>query len=639
MNETGPRANLPTVTHVLDLAAPLLPTLAQAGGGGSFGSGGGGGSGGGDGGALFELLFWLVFAVPEIGVPAALVVIAVVVFGGKAGARANQGRVIRQGRPRRERARAASTTDLTATDPDFDPTAFLDRVRRAFHVAQDAWCAQDLAPLRPFVSDGVFERFSLQVADQVAAGWRQRMDDTSLGAPVVVACDAGPVFDRLTVRLPFQARISKVDRETDEPVPGSTLPERTFAECWTFLRRRGTRTLSADGLMEGQCPNCGAPLELARSARCGTCEAEVLSGYFDWVLTEITQASVWRNTGKEPPGLAAYREVDPHVDPALLEDQVSVAFWRLRLAERAGDVGPVLAAGTEAWCEDLRAGFAARGDHHLVKLDPAVGAVDTVGVLLGDDRDRVLVEVVWDGVNGAPHEPLSALDGRSRTLARHLVVLGRKAGRTTRWKDGLTTAHCTTCGGHDTGDLSELCPWCEAPRRGGPDRWLVEEVVPRAGTRGRELLERLATATHTAEGAVPGPPPVPRQLLVWAASLAGSDGELSPDEREVLVAIGRRAGLSENELAALTPRQLGLDTWEAEEPPAGPVDQGEARAWLTELIGLALADGNLDARERRWLERATHRVGLVRADLNVAINKERARLYRETKAAPRQGRA
>ena len=93
------------------------------------------------------------------------------------------------------------------------------------------------------------------------------------------------------------------------------------------------------------------------------------------------------------------------------------------------------------------------------------------------------------------------------------------------------------------------------------------------------------------------------------------------------------AGLLASSLSAQQIVNGSFEQWEAEEPPAGPVDQGEARAWLTELIGLALADGNLDKRERRWLERATHRIGLVRADLNVAINKERARLYRETRAA------
>jgi hypothetical protein len=122
---------------------------------------------------------------------------------------------------------------------------------------------------------------------------------------------------------------------------------------------------------------------------------------------------------------------------------------------------------------------------------------------------------------------------------------------------------------------------------------------------------------------------------LWSASLAGSDGQLSPEERESLLSVGRRAGLTTSELDGLTPRQLGLETWEAQEPPAGPVDSDEARTWLRELCAVALADGNLDAREERWLKVATERLGFVRADLNHALNRERARLYRETRAAKR----
>ena len=38
---------------------------------------------------------------------------------------------------------------------------------------RESWCNQQLEPLRPFVSDGVFERFSLQIEEQKEDGWRQ----------------------------------------------------------------------------------------------------------------------------------------------------------------------------------------------------------------------------------------------------------------------------------------------------------------------------------------------------------------------------------------------------------------------------------------------------------------------------------
>ncbi|MDF1797987.1 MAG: TIM44-like domain-containing protein [Planctomycetota bacterium] len=627
----------------------LILTLAQAGGGGSFGSGGGGGGGGfggsdggGDLGGLVYLLIHLILRVPIVGIPLAILIVVLMIRGATKGEQARKGRIIRKGREQREAARPVPTTALQAVDPAFDEQHFLTRVAAAFHIAQDSWCAQQLAPLRPFVSDGVFERFGLQVAEQRASGWRQGMQDVQLGKPEVLACEVAGPFEALTVRLPFRATISKLDLASGRELPGSRLPETDFAECWTLLRRRGAKSLTTGGLIEGQCPNCGARLELSRSARCGTCSAEVLSGQFDWVLVEITQASVWQPRRQAVAGLASYRERDQDFDLALVEDQVSVAFWRLRQAEQARAMGLVLCVGTEAWCAELESSWQAadRSGKTYVKLDVAVGSVDTRGILVGDDRDRVLVEVVWDGINAEPGTPPAKLAGHRRSLARDLFILGRRAGRTTRWKEGLTTAHCASCGGADTGEASDVCPWCDEPRRGGPDRWLVEEVVALGTSRAKELLAGLAKpdargASASAAGPALAAPPVPRQLLLWAASLAGADGELDPGERDALVAIGRRTGLSEAELNALTPRDLGLDEWEAAEPPAGPVDTDEARLWLTELVTLALADGKVSKSEERWLAMAASRLGFVRADLNHAINKQRAALYQATRAKKR----
>ena len=57
-----------------------LPALARVGGGEHFNSGShssSGGSGGGDGGTIAELLIWLVFRHPAIGIP---LVIGVAIF-------------------------------------------------------------------------------------------------------------------------------------------------------------------------------------------------------------------------------------------------------------------------------------------------------------------------------------------------------------------------------------------------------------------------------------------------------------------------------------------------------------------------------------------------------------------------------
>jgi hypothetical protein len=234
---------------------------------------------------------------------------------------------------------------LRAADPGFDEARFLARVERAFHTAQASWCAQDLEPLRPFVSDGVFERFSLQIEEQQEDGWRQGMSGTRVGPLSIAHVEPGRHFDTVTVRIPFSADIHRVERETGERIAGSKLPRDQFTELWSFLRRRGAKTLTGEGLIEGKCPNCGAPLTLRQSARCAHCACLARSGQFDWVLAEITQASEWRVVPERAiPGLALLEERDPGFNVQMLEDRASVAFWRKCAADRRAAIDPLTRA-------------------------------------------------------------------------------------------------------------------------------------------------------------------------------------------------------------------------------------------------------------------------------------------------------
>ena len=141
------------------------------------------------------------------------------------------------------------------------------------------------------------------------------------------------------------------------------------------------------------------------------------------------------------------------------------------------------------------------------------------------------------------------------------------------------------------------------------------------------LLAEAGGSAKTAERT-----PVPRQLLIWAASLAGANGELDPEERALLAGLAKRAGVTTESVFSLTPKELGLEQWNAEEPPAGPVDASEARAWLQALVGLALADGHIQKAEKRWLESAADRLGFAKTDLRLLNEKERARLYQAGRA-------
>ncbi len=609
----------------------------QAGGGGRFGGDGGfgGGSGGSDDGIgwLFYMLIRLAIEVPILGVPLLIGVAVVFVLGTRRGWWKHQERTIRHASvARKQRASHAAADVLRAHDPAFDEARFLARVRIAFHKAQAAWCAQDLAPLEPFVSDGVFERFTLQLAEQRQDGWRQGMDDVDLGRLALLQVASGEHFDTVTLRVPFAAKIYRIALANGERIRGSELPRDAFHECWTFQRRRGAQTLQGAGLIEGKCPNCSASLELNRTARCNHCASLVRNGQYDWILTEITQESEWQPEDERSlPGLQAFRERDPGMNVAMLEDRASVAFWRKAAADRLGRTDPLVSVADD----DLLASYAERltpGADGLrtYGAECAVGSVRTLGVGSAAPADTAVVEVVWDALRavvGPGH------DGRrletQRTLRRTFFVFHRPAGQRTRLDEAFTTAHCANCGAPDDAGVATTCSYCDAPRRGDRSTWLLHEIAHRWMPAGERVVAELARLRGQVGARTGSQVPSTSGLVLWMASLVHDDGRIEPRERDTLRTLAQGLGLAPRRLEEL------LAAAPEDEAVPQPRDVTEARVWIDHLIELTLGDGLMSSRERRFLKRAAVRMGLSKQELDRRILEARKRLFRDSKLARR----
>ncbi len=619
---------------------PCIALCVQAGGGGSFdggGGGGGGGSGDGDLGGLIELIFWvlrLTFEYPKVGVPLLVGGVLFALIGVRLGWWKHQESTIRRARPeRRVRASRAWAETLRASDPAFHETRFLERAQLAFQRAQDGWCAQDLEPLRPFVSDGVFERFSLQIEEQRSDGWRQGMLLAGVGPLAIVHARPGRHFETVTVRTPFRADIHRLSLTTGKRMRGSQLARESFSECWSFVRRSGAKTIAGEGLIEGKCPNCRAALRMNQSARCEHCQCLARSGQFDWVLTEITQTSEWSAADeREIPGLARILERDAGMNVQMLEDRASVAFWRQSAADRRGRVDPLTRIAAEDLCRRQAAEFAAlpSGERSWT-ADRAVGSVRTLGLLPGPERERAMVEIVWDG-----RRAVLEADGKSRLeptreLRRTLFVFARRTGAETRLEEAFTTAHCRTCGAHDTGGTDAACPYCGSPRVGNESEWMLTDVLEAGTSAARGLRAELARSGREIS---PTPPTdatgrSPAELVHWAVALAHADGVLVDSERRAIHALAVRAEMPVERADEL------LRTPGESEFVARPRNVHEARTWLHQLTRIALADGSLSRGERRLLYHAAVGVGLGRPGFQHELANARTALYRESRVAKR----
>jgi len=308
----GHKLSAPRLISLSILAAflillPAFMALARAGGGGDYHppSEGGYGGGGGDGGDLFGLVFALVFS--RMPWPFKLIVIAIIIFAIVGAARRKKsllsGRMSQgsDASPYIPAAAGASavnvgeqTAELKSRDPNFSQQQFEDLASTAFFRIQEAWSKRDLSLARAFVSPTLYGRFEAQLRELKSSGRINKMDKLAVGSVEIAEAVHDGGFDYVTARINASAADYMVDEKTGQTISGSTEPQ-AFTEYWTFLRSDQVKTVTGGTeLVSKHCPNCGAPLQVNALGKCDYCGSELTSGAFSWVLSEITQASVWR---------------------------------------------------------------------------------------------------------------------------------------------------------------------------------------------------------------------------------------------------------------------------------------------------------------------------------------------------------
>ena len=617
--------------------------LARAGGGHSSGNSSSSGGTGSDTLdaiwfilQIFYWLFWLNVNYPLIGLP----LTAAIIYGCyrtlRGGQTVYQNNIIKRG-SRAADANLVSTglRQLRENDAAFVADAFSTRVRDGFTKLQRAWCEQSLTSVRPFVSDGIHERFSLQFEEQHALGYRPVMENLSIleCAPAQVEC--GTVFDVITMRVGASAKDYRVSVETGRAIPGSEEASQ-FAEYWSFIRARGSKTKAGGtGLIEGNCPNCGAPIAMNQGAKCEYCQAVLRSGQYDWVLAEITQEEEWNPSDTPPPGTQKIREGDPGFNLQDLEDMASVVFWRKSAADRLGKIDPMRKVAAPEWCDTYARTLARHGDKSTrgIFCDCAVSAVDTVGVILGETDHRALVDVCWMGRAFEVTPSGELRDQRGEMILKHsLFVLGRNAGVLSTPEDSISSAHCPNCGGAVMADTSNACEFCHTVLNDGTRHWVLRDIFPSGSDEARALIAQAVAGSKrgAAEFQAIGSPARSggTGAFAWMVQSVVADGSATDDSiRDMLRAAGEK-----NSLSAARVDELIRSAAAGQMDIAKPADTTEARAWLLEMAVAAMLTGGISKQEAALIRTVGTRQGLAAADVNYVMNCARKEAFTQAKA-------
>jgi DNA-directed RNA polymerase subunit RPC12/RpoP len=372
-----------------------------------------------------------------------------------------------------------SLDGLRARDPALTEESIADHVRQMADILREAWCAGDMRPARPFVSDGVCSRFQVQLGLMRQENRRNVMGDARVLAVTLEAVEAASPLEVVHVRIVAEARDTEVPLAATEEQIRHQLARtsvESYGEIWSLVRRTGAQTRPPEFAVGRACPSCGAPLDGGETIKCRYCGTLVCSGEHDWVLAEITQLEEWRPTTPRDTGVERLRQRDPGVAIEVLEDRASYVFWKWVQAGRAGQVAALRKCASPA----LLGGDPARID--LIATagawDVAVGGANLAMCEANgpDGYDRAFVEIFWSARFG-PSAP--------STPARAMMRLARRSGVVSQ--PSMTALVCQACGAPlSEGGLesdSSRCDHCGVELAAGDQAWVLDAVLrPQAGS-------------------------------------------------------------------------------------------------------------------------------------------------------------
>ncbi len=178
---------------------------------------------------------------------------------------------------------------LKEKDPNFSEAAMLSKVEHLFISSQIAYADQDYEPMRPFFSNALFEQHVKQIHDKKARGERNVVSEMAVLSSKLenFSEDGHNEYLDVWLRVKYKSYIGRIDNP-EIVVSGSKTRTFYLDFRWQFTRSAGRTTDAAtDAVKTGNCPNCGAPINLNQSGKCEYCGSVISTTEYDWVLSKI----------------------------------------------------------------------------------------------------------------------------------------------------------------------------------------------------------------------------------------------------------------------------------------------------------------------------------------------------------------
>jgi hypothetical protein len=495
-----------------------------------------------------------------------------------------------------------------------------------------AWSEQTPVRIRSFVSDSLYERLVLELDIQKSCGIRTVWSEIEIRNVRVARIDSNPLFDHIHFQVTARASVGILDPGTGERIMNLPGNVDVFSEYWSFLRRRGAKTLAKPGMIEGFCPKCGTRIAPGSEIECAACHAVLCSGDSDWLLYEIRPVSerlpVLRNAT-----FATHARTDRAFCEDHAKDRARCLFFRIVAARFFADNRYLDPMASKRFLDEHRCDFTPLADgRHQIFTDVTLCSVETLDFRPADAPgtfDEVRILMKWTGREISVLIPSRILPNPGdQVLSQQVFRMIRKTNAASPSEMQLKSAHCPNCGMWEIRSDGPRCGKCGITLNDGLTDWILDGISPF-----REFPHPIGTTRFDPvritevepDQQTSTLPTYDHETLVasLAAILLPNGPENDCEDREPVGDFARIKGVSVRRLYAL------LD---ADRNGRGTVLRPEtiddARVFVRSLVHVCLADGKLSVTEEKLLQRLVRKMGYATWDIPEIAERERTHLSR-----------
>ena len=370
--------------------------------------------------------------------------------------------------------------EFLATNPDFDLSAFLLKVRKAFMEVQSSWSEQDTSSMRRFITDGVYQRFNTQFKMMELLQQSNPVSNIKIADIWVDKIERDGLYDIMHVGI--EASMDDkfrcaLNHDLDEDGFDD------FVEFWSFIRKRGAP--KKDIYDSCNCPNCGAPLpeNIGEVCKCTHCNAMVNSGEFDWVLSEITQHDDYyrddvfsAKLGNLETKVHEMVSVYGDFSVQLVEDKASNAYMQIMTAQALQDPAVMRRFVSDALFLKLAPKFE-RNQEIFNRL--FLNKVTLIGAQKKENQNILIISTVCSIQRVMITNNRAELIDPEIRIKEEVIFLTRDA-RVGAGKGSIYQHTCPACGGPVKNTLDIKCSYCGSLLNSTANDWVVSALMSRS---------------------------------------------------------------------------------------------------------------------------------------------------------------